>query len=162
MEALGTRYRSSSIDAVIATSKKFATDNPDVLERLAVINATTIKYMRSYPDESSKIIAKASGRDEKDVRDAYNYMIYPWRPPRVNEAGCKTILQWLVDSGKIDQSLMKPDLEAWWKGLYDPTFEEKVIKSGLIEKLDAEGVPAQTSTAPAKDVGSPRGGPTRG
>ena len=127
---------------VIATSKKYATEHPDVLENLAAINATSIKYVRSHPDESSKIIAKASGRDEKDVREAYNYMIYPWKPPRVNEGACKTLIQWLMESGKIDQSIVKPDLEGWWKTLYDPRFEQKVMDSGLIEKLDREGVPA--------------------
>jgi|GEM_PF-2407476 len=127
---------------VIATSKKFATEHPDVLEKLAVINTTCIKYVRSHPDESSKIIAKASGREFKDVREAYNHVIYPWTPPMVNQAGCKTLVQWLMDSGKIDPSVVKPDLEGWWKALYDPRFEQKVVDSGLVEKLDREGVPA--------------------
>lgn len=126
---------------VIATSRKFATEHPDILENLAVINATSIKYVRSHPDESSKIIAQASGRDVKDVREAYNYVIYPW-PPKLNEGGCKTIVQWLVDSGKVDKALVKPDLDGWWKTLYDPRFEQKVLDSGLVEKLEREGVPA--------------------
>lgn len=127
---------------VIATSKKYAAANPDVLENFAIINAKSIKYIRTHADESAKVIAKASGRDFKDVRDAYNYVIYPWTPPMVNQAGCKTLIQWLIDSGKIDPAVVKPDLEGWWKTLYDPTFEQKVMDSGLIQKLDREGISA--------------------
>jgi ABC-type nitrate/sulfonate/bicarbonate transport system substrate-binding protein len=115
---------------VIATSKSFAKKHPDVVEKVLVINAKTTKEIRSNPQESVKIIAKASGYDEAVTGDAYNYMVFPW-PPVINEASSKTVLSWMVEQGKIDSAIMKPNLEAWWRDLYDPTFENKVQASGF-------------------------------
>ena len=115
---------------VIATSKTFAKKHPDVVEKFLTVNVTTTQQIRSNPEDSIKIIAKASGYDEAVTADAYKYVKFPWAPV-VNETSAKTVLGWLVESGKIDSSIVKPDLEAWWKDLYDPTFEDKLRASGL-------------------------------
>jgi ABC-type nitrate/sulfonate/bicarbonate transport system substrate-binding protein len=115
---------------VIATSKSFAKKHPDIVEQFLIVNVKTTKEIRSNPEESIRIIAKASGYDEAITGDAYKYMTFPW-PPVINETSSKTVLSWLVDSGKIDPALMKPNMEGWWKDLYDPTFENKLQASGL-------------------------------
>lgn len=115
---------------VIATSRNFAKKHPDIVEKFLIVNAKTTKEIRNKPEESIKIIAKASGYDEAVTADAYKYMTFPW-PPVINETSSKTVLGWLVESGKINSALMKPSMEAWWNELYDPTFEKKLTASGV-------------------------------
>jgi len=125
---------------LILTHRSYIKAHPDVVEKMVRINAKVTKYMKDYPEESIKIISDGSGHDLELLKKAYKNMIYPW-PPVVSEKSSKIIIKELVDTGKISQTAIKPDLDTWWNDLYDKSFEKKLIETGYIQKLEKEGVP---------------------
>lgn len=125
---------------VWVTSSKFIKEHPDVVEKCVRINAKATKYILDHPDEAIKIISKASGHPEPILKEAYKNMIYPW-PPVVEGTSSNILLQGIIDAGKVNPDAIKPDRQTWWNALYDKSFEQKLIDTGYIKKLEKESVP---------------------
>jgi taurine transport system substrate-binding protein len=110
---------------VIATSKKFAKQHPDIVQAILDLNAKTTRFYRESPDETIAILAKAQGLDPVLMKEAYKNVIAPW-PPVVDAKTAKTQLEWMMAGNKIDPKLIQPSLDAWWNDLYDSSFEKKM------------------------------------
>lgn len=125
---------------LLLTHRSYIKEHPDVVEKLVRINAKATRYLLDHTDEALKLIAEGSGHDLELLKKAFKNMIYVW-PPVVSEKSSLIILQELMDTGKIQASAIKPDVQTWWNDLYDKTFEKKLVESGYIQKLEKEGVP---------------------
>lgn len=122
------------------TSRKFMEEHPDIIEKLVRINIKATKYVRSYPDEAIKILAKYASREESTVEKAMANLIYPW-PPKINEASTKKMIENLMSQELIDPKAVKPDVDTWYKELVDESVLDKMINEGYVDKVEKEGVP---------------------
>ena len=123
---------------VIVAQPKMVKEKRDTLLKIMKVNARATKFIRENKAEAVKILAKYSGITEDVLMDAYDNMIYPW-PPRVNSESSLVLLQGIIDADKIEKSAIKPNMQDWWKSIYDTSFEEELIKSGYIAQLEKEG-----------------------
>ena len=137
---LDTDYLPGNQCCVAAVLEKYAKENPDVIEKIMRIHAKTTKYYLTHPKEACQMITESSGHDLKVTTEAYKYMVAPW-PPWVNSETAKTTIKWMIEGGKIDAKAIQPNVDTWWSSLYDPTYEKNLEKSGLIKKLEKEGIP---------------------
>ena len=122
------------------TSTAFMEKNPEVIEKLVKINIKATKYIRDYPEEAVKIIAKYAGRDESTIAAAMPNMIYPW-PPKINEASSKLMIENLIQQEIIEAKSIVPDLDTWYKGLIDERVLDRIIAEGYLDLIEKEGVP---------------------
>lgn len=138
---LDTDYLPGNQCCVVAVSRKYAKENPDIMEKFLRIHAKTSKYFLMHPQTTAKFISESSGHELRVTTEAYKYMVAPW-PPYINGATAKTLIGWMIEAGQIDSKAVQPDIDAWWSQIYDPSFERQLEKSGLLRKLDKEGIPA--------------------
>lgn len=121
------------------TSRSFMEENPAIIEKLVRINIKATKYIREYPQEAIKILAKYANREESTVETAFTNMIYPW-PPKVNRESSMLMIQNLIDQKIIDPKTIVPDLDTWFNELVDESVLDQAIKDGYLDKVEKEGV----------------------
>lgn len=114
-------------------------ENPAIIEKLVRINIKATKYIREYPQEAIKILAKYANREESTVETAFTNMIYPW-PPKVNRESSMLMIQNLIDQKIIDPKTIVPDLDTWFNELVDESVLDQAIKDGYLDKVEKEGV----------------------
>jgi NitT/TauT family transport system substrate-binding protein len=122
---------------VLVAQPKLVKEKPALVLKVMKVNARATKFVRENKAEAVKIIAKYSGITEDVLADAYDNMIYPW-PPRVNVESSLVLLQGIIDADKIEKSAIKPNVQEWWKNIYDTSFEEELLKSGYIAQLEGK------------------------
>lgn len=110
---------------VLVTKGEILKNDPETARKVMATYLKAYAWFLANREESVKIMVKTTGMSEEVVREAIKTVLYP-NPPEVNVPSLKMMADGLLQSGKIQEGVIK-DMDVFMKDSYRPELMQEAM-----------------------------------